>query len=720
VNVFTGTVSDGDGNTDTDTEPETITYTDVLPTVDLTKSVNKLNFFASEEATFTLTIHNTSPESVTITVLTDTYPLSTECLALIGTSIPAGGTVSCTYTVSHAESGSYDNTADVTVEDDEGNPASDFDSETINVYAPSVSKTADGTFDRTYLWTIDKSVDQTHVEILVGDWFTFHYAVTVSPNGFTDGGWEMSGEITVVNPHPDEDILVNITDAANLGPDATATCTVPGGSDLLVAAGTSETVSYSCTFSGAVTNPASNTVTVDWVAANPEIAASGTASDTVPVTFTLDQEINKTITVMDDQTDPTILGTWNWDDGPHTYTYTLDRQASYGCATYTNTAWIDETGQSDSETVEICGNYWAFTPGFWRNHTSADPSGHNAWLWTAYDPSNMLPDVFVGANLTGTAPGMGLRFDQLTLLQALDLPGGKGIDGATATLLRAGVAALLNASFHETLDTPDHPAAVIGPNGELLGPNGTIYYPYSSAAIIQMVVDAINTQNRTTILALAGELDNYNNGFHTVDWNWPIPPAPPVVTITSPVDGATVSGTSLSITADASSTVGVTQVEFFVNGAAIGTDLDGSDGWSITWNLTGLADENYTLTATAEATDGQTSSDSITVTVDNVLNLLIKVATLTGGSAWTKPNVAWMATATVTIDPALAGAIVTGIWSNNTTITCTTDSNGTCTVTLDNISKKTSFATFIVTDIALMGYNFDPSGPTTIMVYRPQ
>ena len=49
---------------------------------------------------------------------------SAECTALVGTSIPAGGTVSCTYAVTHTEAGSYANTASVTVADNEGNTAS--------------------------------------------------------------------------------------------------------------------------------------------------------------------------------------------------------------------------------------------------------------------------------------------------------------------------------------------------------------------------------------------------------------------------------------------------------------------------------------------------------------------------------------------------------------------------------------------------------------------
>ena len=195
---------------------------------------------------------------------------------------------------------------------------------------------------------------------------------------------------------------------------------------------------------------------------------------------------------------------------------------------------------------------------------------------------------------------------------------------------------------------------------------------------------------------------------------------PPLVEITSPTDGGTISGTLVSITADASSAVGVTQVAFFIDGSSIGVDSDEADGWSETWDLIGVADGAYTLTATATDADGQTASHSISVTVDNEADAPITVAALTGSAVWTKPNVAWEATAAVTVGPALEGAVVTGSWDDGTTGTCTTGSGGTCTIVLSKISKKVSSVTFTVGDVALAGYAYVPSSETEITVYRPE
>ena len=95
----------------------------------------------------------------------------------------------------------------------------------------------------------------------------------------------------------------------------------------------------------------------------------------------------------------------------------------------------------------------------------------------------------------------------------------------------------------------------------------------------------------------------------------------PTIAITSPVDSATVSGT-ITVSADATDDVGVTQVELFVDGASIGVDIDGTDGWSATWDTTFSAeDADHTVTATATDTAAQTASHSVSVRVDNTDNL---------------------------------------------------------------------------------------------------
>ena len=134
TNVFTAKAEDDQKNEATDSDDAEVTVTDVLPTVDLDKSAKPSELAEPGGVfTFTLKITNTSVENVTITELTDTNALSQECKDLVGDVLTPGQSVTCTYPVTHTDAGSYDNTATVKVTDNEKNPATDTDKETVKV-----------------------------------------------------------------------------------------------------------------------------------------------------------------------------------------------------------------------------------------------------------------------------------------------------------------------------------------------------------------------------------------------------------------------------------------------------------------------------------------------------------------------------------------------------------------------------------------------------------
>jgi len=90
---------------------------------------------------------------------------------------------------------------------------------------------------------------------------------------------------------------------------------------------------------------------------------------------------------------------------------------------------------------------------------------------------------------------------------------------------------------------------------------------------------------------------------------------PPTVSITSPTAGSTVSGT-VAISAMASDNVGVTKVDFLVDGALLSSDT--TSPYSATWNTTTAANGSHTLTAKAfDAANNQTTSAPVGVTVNN-------------------------------------------------------------------------------------------------------
>jgi hypothetical protein len=90
----------------------------------------------------------------------------------------------------------------------------------------------------------------------------------------------------------------------------------------------------------------------------------------------------------------------------------------------------------------------------------------------------------------------------------------------------------------------------------------------------------------------------------------------PTVGITAPANNATVSGT-LNVTANATDNIGVTGVQFKLDGSNLGAE-DTSSPFSVSWNTAQGADGPHTLTAVARDLAGNvTTSPAVAVTVQN-------------------------------------------------------------------------------------------------------
>jgi hypothetical protein len=205
---------------------------------------------------------------------------------------------------------------------------------------------------------------------------------------------------------------------------------------------------------------------------------------------------------------------------------------------------------------------------------------------------------------------------------------------------------------------------------------------------------------------------------------------PPGVTLTSPADGATVSG-SVALTATANDDQGVSQVDFSVDCGVVGSVSSVGNEWSTSWDTAGCPEGLQTVAAVATDTGGQTGSDSNTVTVDNVPEPTVHVVDLDGSSADAARN-RWNASVTATIrgnnDATVSDATVSGSWSDGATggASCTTDGTGQCTLTKSNLKGNVTSITFTVTDVSASGAynpadNTDPDGDsdgTTVVVCR--
>ena len=91
----------------------------------------------------------------------------------------------------------------------------------------------------------------------------------------------------------------------------------------------------------------------------------------------------------------------------------------------------------------------------------------------------------------------------------------------------------------------------------------------------------------------------------------------PTIFLTAPADGATVSGSTVTVSATASDNVGVVSVQFRLDGVALGAPVT-TPPYSIVWDTTTATNGAHTLTAQAfDVASNVGSSVPVTVTVSN-------------------------------------------------------------------------------------------------------
>ena len=258
----------------------------------------------------------------------------------------------------------------------------------------TVTKTAASSMTRTYKWKIVKSAPNglTYGPTLAST-VTVPYSVTLSPDGYTDSLWSVTGVITVTNPNSWQPVTVtSVTD--QLGASIGGTCTVTGGTTAKTltpkgTAGATATYAYACSFpiTGPTGYSGNNTATATWDATAAHTGTTASATGQAAVNFETGAvtKVNQVITVNDQVAGSTAkpLGTVDWFTGIKTLgtgvtgtiggwvftysnTYTVPKN---GCVSFTNTASIKETYQKSSVTVQVCGpqQIGDGTIGFWSN-----------------------------------------------------------------------------------------------------------------------------------------------------------------------------------------------------------------------------------------------------------------------------------------------------------------------------------------------------------------
>jgi peptidoglycan/xylan/chitin deacetylase (PgdA/CDA1 family) len=144
----------------------------------------------------------------------------------------------------------------------------------------------------------------------------------------------------------------------------------------------------------------------------------------------------------------------------------------------------------------------------------------------------------------------------------------------------------------------------------------------------------------------------------------------PAVSLTAPANGATVSG-QVPVSATATDNVGVSRVDFAVDGTVIGSST--ASPYQVTWNSAAAGNGNHTVTATAYDAAGNASTpSSVTVTSSNGATNMLANASLE--SAATSVPDCWQlgSSGTNTGTGSRTNDAHTGSWAELITITART------------------------------------------------
>jgi uncharacterized repeat protein (TIGR01451 family)/LPXTG-motif cell wall-anchored protein len=138
TNIASVTGVDDEGDEASDADDAVVTFLNVPPTVDVTKTANPTSVPESGgDVIFTVSVQNTSDEVVTVTVLTDDVygDLAGQGTCVLGAVLQPDATYTCSFTkfLSQQEAEtSHTNTVTGTVTDDDGSTATDDDPETVD------------------------------------------------------------------------------------------------------------------------------------------------------------------------------------------------------------------------------------------------------------------------------------------------------------------------------------------------------------------------------------------------------------------------------------------------------------------------------------------------------------------------------------------------------------------------------------------------------------
>ncbi len=170
-NVFTAKAVDNDNTEATDDDDATVDFTNVLPTIEVTKTANPTAVFEpGEDVTFTFVVKNTSSEEpVTITSLSDSVygTLAGDDDCKFGTVLAAGA--SCSFTITKFVAADHTNVFTAQAVDNDNSEAMDNDDAAVDMINPHIDINK---------VTVDGLTSDDGLNILTGESIAWKYTVT--------------------------------------------------------------------------------------------------------------------------------------------------------------------------------------------------------------------------------------------------------------------------------------------------------------------------------------------------------------------------------------------------------------------------------------------------------------------------------------------------------------------------------------------------------------
>lgn len=213
-----------------------------------------------------------------------------------------------------------------------------------------------------------------------------------------------------------------------------------------------------------------------------------------------------------------------------------------------------------------------------------------------------------------------------------------------------------------------------------------------------------------------GGASSWSNVVTVTSPTTPLDTTPPTVTISTPLNGATVSGT-VTISAQATDNVAVEYLEIsywnqYLGQQVILGSVSNAGTLSVNWNTSGLTPAAYALRVYAYDTLGNWAQTDITVNVGaSVKSMKVTNITLSGTVSGTKANITGYVYVKDGSGKAVSNANVAIHWTlpNSSTkmMNAITNSSGQAKFT---VSSTRGTYTLTVTNITKSGYVFDAAG----------